>query len=187
MVAWGRKPSASKAEIVARKLGLPVVRLEDGFLRSVEPGTEPPLSLVWDDQGIYYDASQPCRLDALLARPLGLDEKARARDLIRRWRAGRVSKYNHARERNYQHLRPYVLVVDQTFGDASVKYGHADASSFDTMLKSALEKFPGHRIVLKTHPDVVAGRKLGYFSRSEERRVGKECRSRDTAWHETKK
>lgn len=168
MLAWGRKPSAFKAEIAARKLGLPVVRLEDGFLRSVEPGTEPPVSLVWDDQGIYYDASQPCRLDALLARPLGLDEKARARDLIRRWRAGRVSKYNHARERNYQHLRPYVLVVDQTFGDASVKYGHADASSFETMLKSALEKFPGHRIVLKTHPDVVAGRKLGYFSQSEE-------------------
>lgn len=168
MLAWGRKPSAAKAEAAARKLGLPVVRLEDGFLRSVEPGTEPPLSLIWDNQGIYYDASQPCRLDALLARPLGLDEKARARDLIRRWRAGRVSKYNHARERNYQHLRPYVLVVDQTFGDASVKYGHADASSFDTMLKSALEKFPGHRIVLKTHPDVVAGRKLGYFSQSEE-------------------
>ncbi len=168
MLAWGRKPSAFKAEIVARKLGLPVVRLEDGFLRSVEPGNEPPLSLVWDDQGIYYDASQPCRLDALLARPLGLDEKARARDLIRRWRAGRVSKYNHARERNYQHLRPYVLVVDQTFGDASVKYGQADASSFDTMLKSALERFPGHRIVLKTHPDVVAGRKLGYFSQSDE-------------------
>jgi len=168
MLAWGRKPSAFKAEIVARKLGLPVVRLEDGFLRSVEPGTEPPLSLVWDDQGIYYDASQPCRLDALLARTLGLAEKARARDLIRRWRAGRVSKYNHARERNYQHLRPYVLVVDQTFGDASVKYGHADANSFDTMLKSALEKFPVHRIVLKTHPDVVAGRKLGYFSESAE-------------------
>ena len=168
MLAWGRKPSAFKAEIVARKLGLPVVRLEDGFLRSVEPGTEPPLSLVWDDQGIYYDASQPCRLDVLLARPLGLDEKARARDLIRRWRAGRVSKYNHARERNYQHLKPYVLVVDQTFGDASVKYGQADASSFEAMLKAALGRFPGHRIVLKTHPDVVAGRKQGYFSQSAE-------------------
>ena len=168
MLAWGRKPSAAKAEAAARKMGLPVVRLEDGFLRSVEPGAEPPVSLAWDDRGIYYDASQPCRLDVLLARPLGLDEKARARDLIRRWRAGRVSKYNHARERNYQHLKPYVLVVDQTFGDASVKYGQADASSFEAMLKAALDRFPGHRIVLKTHPDVVAGRKQGYFSQSAE-------------------
>ncbi|HCP19696.1 MAG TPA: beta-3-deoxy-D-manno-oct-2-ulosonic acid transferase [Marinobacter hydrocarbonoclasticus] len=88
--------------------------------------------------------------------------------MIRRWRAGRVSKYNHARERNYQHLKPYVLVVDQTFGDASVKYGQADASSFEAMLKAALDRFPGHRIVLKTHPDVVAGRKQGYFSQSAE-------------------
>ena len=77
MLAWGRKPSAAKAEAAARKMGLPVVRLEDGFLRSVEPGAEPPVSLAWDDRGIYYDASQPCRLDVLLARPLGLDEKAK--------------------------------------------------------------------------------------------------------------
>ena len=168
MLAWGLKPSAAKAEAAARKLGLPVVRLEDGFLRSVAPGAEPPASLIWDDEGIYYDASQPCRLDTLLAQPCDLDEKARARELIRRWRAGRVSKYNHARERNYQHLKPYVLVVDQTFGDASVKYGQADASSFEAMLKAALERFPGHRIVLKTHPDVVAGRKQGYFSQSAE-------------------
>nr|WP_236955669.1 capsular polysaccharide biosynthesis protein [Marinobacter nauticus] len=168
MLAWGRKPSAAKAEAAARKLGLPVMRLEDGFLRSVAPGAEPPASLIWDDEGIYYDASQPCRLDTLLAQPCDLDEKARARELIRRWRAGRVSKYNHARERNYQHLKPYVLVVDQTFGDASVEYGQADAGSFEAMLKAALERFPGHRIVLKTHPDVVAGRKQGYFSQSAE-------------------
>ncbi|TVT30952.1 capsular polysaccharide biosynthesis protein [Marinobacter vinifirmus] len=166
MLAWGRKPSAAKAEAAANKLGLPVVRLEDGFLRSVEPGIEPPVSLVWDDQGIYYDASQPCRLDALLEQLLTPDEESRARALIHCWREGRVSKYNHARERGYSHLSPYVLVVDQTFGDASVKYGQADTSSFEVMLKAALERFPEHRIVLKTHPDVVEGRKQGYFSQS---------------------
>lgn len=169
MLAWGRKPSAARAEAAAQKLGLPVVRLEDGFLRSLEPGAEhPPLSLIWDDEGIYYDAGQPCRLERLLAQASSLARAERARNLIRLWREGRVSKYNHARERHYQDLAPYVLVVDQTAGDASIGFGQADASSFEVMLKSALERFPGHRVLLKTHPDVVAGRKQGYFSQSAE-------------------
>nr|WP_284048139.1 capsular polysaccharide biosynthesis protein [Marinobacter sp. ATCH36] len=169
VLAWGRKPSAVKAEAAATKLGLPVFRLEDGFLRSVEPGAEhPPLSLVGDDEGIYYDASRPCRLDRLLAEPVSLEQADRARLLMRLWREGRVSKYNHARERHYGQLAPYVLVVDQTAGDASVGFGQADASSFEAMLKAALERFPGHRVLLKTHPDVVAGRKSGYFSQSSE-------------------
>lgn len=165
MLAWGRKPSAAKAEAAAQKLGLPVVRLEDGFLRSVEPGAEhPPLSLTWDDEGIYYDASQPCRLDRLLDQPLTLDQRSRARALVRAWRVGRVSKYNHARERPLSHLGPFVLVVDQTFGDASVGFGQADASSFQYMLRAALERYPDHNVVIKTHPDVVAGRKTGYLT-----------------------
>lgn len=169
MLAWGRKPSAAKAEAAAQKLGLPVVRLEDGFLRSLEPGAEhPPLSLIWDDEGIYYDASQPCRLDNLFAQALSPDQSERARNLMRLWREGRVSKYNHARERHYQDLAPYVLVVDQTAGDASIGFGQADASSFEVMLRAALERFPRHRVLLKTHPDVVAGRKEGYFSQSAE-------------------
>lgn len=169
VLTWGRKPSAAKAETVASMLGLPNVRLEDGFLRSVEPGAEhPPLSLIWDDEGIYYDASQSCRLDTLLAKPLSPDQVERARNLVRVWREGRVSKYNHARERDYAELAPYVLVVDQTAGDASIGFGQADASSFEVMLKAALERFPEYRVLLKTHPDVVAGRKEGYFSRSAE-------------------
>ncbi|MGM0767979.1 MAG: capsular polysaccharide biosynthesis protein [Pseudomonadota bacterium] len=169
MLAWGRKPSAAKAEAAAQKLGLPVIRLEDGFLRSVEPGAEhPPLSLIWDEEGVYYDASQPCRLDRLLAQPLSMDQRSRAGALVRAWRAGRVSKYNHARERRVSHLEPFVLVVDQTFADASVAFGQADARSFQLMLSAALERYPNHTVVVKTHPDVVAGRKSGYLTDAAE-------------------
>ena len=40
-------------------------RIEDGFLRSRGLGAElvPPLSLVTDDIGIYYDPTHPCRLE----------------------------------------------------------------------------------------------------------------------------
>lgn len=53
VLAWGRKPSAIKAEDFAIRHHLPVWRLEDGLLRSVGLGNQDsPLSLVVDDQGI---------------------------------------------------------------------------------------------------------------------------------------
>ncbi|MEN8807144.1 MAG: hypothetical protein ABF291_06690, partial [Desulfobacterales bacterium] len=53
---------------MAQREGLPYLALEDGFLRSVLPGTkgDPPLSVVVDDVGIYYDATLPSRLEILL-------------------------------------------------------------------------------------------------------------------------
>ncbi|MEX5502094.1 capsular polysaccharide export protein, LipB/KpsS family, partial [Pseudomonas syringae] len=64
VMAWGRKPSAIKAIAEATKAGKPVLTLEDGFDRSVGLGAdEPPLSLIVDDVGVYYDASQPSRLE----------------------------------------------------------------------------------------------------------------------------
>lgn len=163
VLAWGRKPSARVSEALAARLGLPVWRVEDGFLRSVGLGHEdPPLSLVLDDLGIYYDASGPSRLECLVAAPHGSAQRARAQALQRRWCDGRLSKYNHMREPS-PGGQPFVLVVDQTFGDASIAFGLADASAFRRMLEAALDEHPGLPVVLKVHPDVVAGRKRGHF------------------------
>ena len=51
----------------------PVIRLEDGFVRSLDLGVngEPPLSLVVDDCGIYYDASKPAALEKLVQDKAG--------------------------------------------------------------------------------------------------------------------
>jgi capsular polysaccharide export protein len=60
VLAWGRKPSASRAENIAQRLKLPLLCAEDGFLRSFGTGDcFPPLSLVVDDEGIYYDSTCP--------------------------------------------------------------------------------------------------------------------------------
>ena len=164
VLAWGRKPSARRAEVWAAAQGLPLVRIEDGFLRSIGLGAEdPPLSLVVDDEGIYYDASQPSRLERLIARPATADRNARAAALVAQWRDARASKYNRARE-DAGELRPDdVLVVDQTWGDASIEFGQAGEADFRRMLSAALDEHPGARILLKVHPDVVAGRKRGHF------------------------
>ena len=164
LLAWGRKPSARRAEQIARQRRLPVWRCEDGFLRSLDLGPDgPPWSLVIDDLGIYYDAHAPSRLEALISRSLSPAQGERAVALRALWQAERLSKYNGARE-SPPPRDPFVLVVDQTLGDLSIRFGMADGASFARMLQAALDNHPDCRVLVKTHPDVAAGRKRGYFS-----------------------
>ncbi len=165
VLAWGRKPSALRAEAWARSQGLPIRWLEDGFLRSVGLGPdEPPLSIVVDDEGIYYDASGPSRLESLVLAGVGAAGQGRAEALVAQWREARASKYNQAREIPGLVRDGDVLVVDQTFGDASIAFGAASPASFTRMLEAALDEHPAARILLKVHPDVLAGRKRGHFA-----------------------
>lgn len=164
VLAWGRRPSALRAQRYAQRQGVPVYHIEDGFLRSVGLGQDdPPLSICFDDLGLYLDASQPSRLESLIRRPILADQVARAEALVRAWREGRVSKYNHSRDPAQVLPDPFVLVVDQTQGDASIDAGLASAATFDLMLEAALREHPDAAVIVKTHPDVLAGRKQGYF------------------------
>lgn len=185
VAGWGLRASAKKAIRYARQMELPYLALEDGFLRSLELGQkDPPLSIVVDDLGIYYDATRASRLEALVGQTLSPDQIQRAQTVISLWRDGRVSKYNHLREsRSHRSVslqpspstagdamptdRPvaerFVLVVDQTMGDASIKYGQANEASFQRMLQAALTENPDCTVVLKIHPDVCAGKKRGHF------------------------
>jgi capsular polysaccharide export protein len=173
IAGWGSRPTAERARALAQRRQLPFLALEDGFLRSVGLGVAGarPLSMVVDDLGIYYDAGRPSRLEAMIGA-LGLDpaldeQAGRALALIRRHR---LSKYNHAPERALPPaVAPYtsrVLVIDQTVGDVSVKLGGADHALFAQMLASALEDNPRAEILIKTHPDVVSGKKNGYLPAS---------------------
>jgi len=56
------------------------------------------------------------------------------------------------------------LVVDQTAGDASIAYGLANANSFTDMLKQAKADHPAAEIMVKIHPDVIAGKKQGHLA-----------------------
>lgn len=165
VVTWGRKVGYPRGLRLARDLSVPLLRLEDGFIRSVEGGgAQPALSLSVDDVGIYYDATEPSRLEQCVARPNKtsscLERAERLRNL---WCLARLSKYNHAREMELNLDRPFVLAVDQTRGDASIAFGQADAGSFVRMLEAALDEHPASSVVLKVHPDVMAGRKRAHF------------------------
>ncbi|MDS4073786.1 MAG: hypothetical protein RKL24_11525 [Defluviicoccus sp.] len=172
ILGWGAKPTSRRARRLAQQAGLPYVALEDGFLRSYGLGVDddPPLSLVVDPVGIYYDATRPSWLEQTLeqggwqTREL-LARAERCREALRTFR---LSKYNAAPERDLRLLFPRdkrnILLVDQTAGDASVNLGFADAETFRTMLKAAEQDEPDARLIIKTHPDVIAGKKRGYLA-----------------------
>ena len=84
------------------------------------------------------------------------------------WRGARrkASKYNHARDKADGLPDRFVLVCDQTLGDASVRHGGADAESFQRALQAALVENPECLVVVKSHPDVVMGRKRGYIDQA---------------------
>jgi capsular polysaccharide export protein len=173
VAGWGQRPSTKRSRAYASRHGLPFVALEDGFLRSCGLGVHgaPPLSLVVDDLGIYYDAAQPSRLETLIAT-LVMDaalqaQAVRALGLIREHR---LSKYNHAPELVLPALPAFpaayasrVLVIDQTFGDVSVRLGRATEDTFRQMLAAALSENPAAEIWVKLHPDVLSGKKQGYL------------------------
>lgn len=168
VVVWGRSPYARRGEAVAARRGVGLVRLEDAFLRSVHPGRaggEGPLGLLIDPEGVHFDSARPSVLERLLARH-PLDETSllqRARDGIDRLKALDLSKYNNFDERLAVPVPGYVLVIDQTAGDASITHGGASARTFREMLAVAQIEHPGARILIKTHPETRAGLRPGHY------------------------
>lgn len=162
VVGWGRKWSGQRAARIAARSGAKLCLIEDGFLRSVGR-SDASLSYVIDDRGMYYDARQPSLFEELARQPLTAAETLRAQMIARLWRDLGVSKYNAARESALPIDRPYVLVVDQTRGDASIAGGLADARSFQDMLAAALHDNPDHLVVVKSHPDTHSRGARGYF------------------------
>ncbi|KRS11591.1 capsular biosynthesis protein [Roseovarius atlanticus] len=167
IAVWGRSPYAARGEAVAQKTGAGIVRVEDAFLRSLNPGRagEPPLGLLIDHTGVHFDSSAPSDLETLLATH-PLDDTAlmdRARGCIARLAEAHLTKYTA-----FDPAAPcpdpgYVLVLDQTRGDASVTHGGADANTFREMLYYAQQENPGCPVLIKTHPETAQGHRQGYF------------------------
>lgn len=168
-VGWGRKKSYFKAQAYAEKHGLKVLCLEDGFIRSLGLGKEgySPLSLVVDETGIYFDAYQKSDLEQLILLDEKYEKNERARNLIQQIIDIEITKYNQRFDKidgsKFIDNTKHILVVDQTFGDQSIKYAGATPESFKAMLKQARQDHPEATIWVKTHPDVLAGKAKAHF------------------------
>lgn len=169
VIGWGLRPSAGKARAYAEQHYLPYIALEDGFLRSLGLGVMgyPPFSVVYDDVGIYYDTTRSSRLEQLiLSSHFSATDLQQAEQAVRLIVRHQLSKYNHNPDyvSNEPKTSEIVLVIDQTFGDMAVKYGRANESDFQQMLDAAIGENPDAQIWVKTHPDVISGKKKGYLT-----------------------
>ena len=172
IAVWGRSPYAGRGEAMAGRTGASLLRIEDAFLRSLFPGRagSPPLGLVIDTRGIYFDSGAPSDLEHILTTH-PFDDTAllnRARGGIARMQEAHLSKYTGFDPEAPCPDPGYVLVIDQTRNDASVTHGGADANTFREMLYWAQEENPGAPILIKTHPETAHGHRSGYFSASDE-------------------
>jgi capsular polysaccharide export protein len=161
LLVWaGKEPPALTAPSFSGKMR----RVEDGFLRSRGLGAElvPPLSLVADDLGIYYDPSRENRLERLITQPITPEDEARARRLINTIIQDRLSKYNLGGARLpvlAQGRR--ILVPGQVEDDASIRLGAGDIRSNLALVQAVRAANPDAVLIYKPHPDVETGLRAG--------------------------
>ena len=166
MLGWGRKKSHRRASRFAAQHDLPVLTLEDGFLRGLGSGTAQRYgcSVVIDPIGIYFDAHAPSYLEQLIATSdLTAAQCLRAQTLRQRIIEAHLSKYNPTAatgtlgELAIDTNLCNVLLVDQVAGDQSVAGAGANAQTFADMLRAARKLYPNAKLWVKVHPAGKAG------------------------------
>jgi capsular polysaccharide export protein len=178
LVVWGQRDLGGLAPL-AERAGVPIWRMEDGFLRSVGLGSDfrVPSSLVLDTRGIYFDPRSPSDLEHILQHAEFSDtELIRAAALRSAIVARALSKYNFASVGPGLQVpsgsKRVVLVPGQVEDDASIACGAVDVRTNAQLLRAAREAAPDAYIIYKPHPDVVSGnRKLGSLTLEHARTV----------------
>ncbi|WP_171099927.1 capsular polysaccharide biosynthesis protein [Ruegeria sp. HKCCD7255] len=142
-----------------------VTRVEDGFLRSRGLGAQlvPPLSLVTDNEGIYYDPTRPSQLEHWITKREALrsDQQLRAEALITQLRQFGLSKYNIGQPTPPLPEGHRILVPGQVEDDASIRLGTSQVRSNLALLQAVRDANPDAVILYKPHPDVEAGLRDG--------------------------
>jgi capsular polysaccharide export protein len=161
LIVWGMRDSG-----MSLPENVQVLRIEDGFIRSVGLGADliRPVSWVIDDLGIYYDATKSSRLECILSETL-FDDVLRARAALLRKKivASGLTKYNVG-VGGWQRptgSRKVIMVPGQVESDASIAYGAPEGvcvirCNMD-LLRAVRAANPHAHVVYKPHPDVLAG------------------------------
>lgn len=168
IAAWPSRTPPS----LAMQAGDRLVRVEDGFIRSIGLGADlhPPLSIVVDRSGIYYDPQHPSDLEQILqGTAFTPDLIARAKALRRTIVARGISKYASEAPvaAAVPRARRTVLVTGQVEDDRSVELGGAGVAGNLDLLARARAAEPEAHLLFKPHPDVDAGHRKGRVADAE--------------------
>ncbi len=176
VAVWStREPAGLEATAEAQATTL--VRVEDGFIRSLGLGSDllPPASIVVDEIGLYLDPRRPSALELLLAESRFDDALlARARRLRAALVGGGISKYGASGAEPALASaglptdglptdgRRRVLVTGQVADDLSMRLGGGGAVRDNlALLRAARAAAPDACIIYRPHPDVEAGHRPG--------------------------
>ena len=159
--SWGMKSSGKYLRNNIKKQKL--VFIEDGFVHSFGIKKKKiPLTICYDKNGIYYDCKTNNDLKKFFKEKLSKKNALRAKNIVKLWKEYAISKYNF--DSFIEPISsPYILLIDQTFGDLSLEYGDAKNYSFKQMFEFAENNWPNHKIVIKVHPDVLNYNKKSCF------------------------
>jgi capsular polysaccharide export protein len=169
---WGATPPHGLIEMAMAYLAR-ALHVEDGFVRSVGLGSDliPPLSIVLDERGIYFDATRPSDLEHMLASRIFSDDDLSRAQSVRRFIIDQgITKYNlepcssvswHA------YGRLIVLVPGQVEDDASIVFGCTTIRSNLNLLQAARAARPDAFIVYKPHPDTLSGNRGGKLAMAD--------------------
>src|SRR5690606_24516430 len=129
------------------------VRVEDGFLRSRGLGAQlvPPLSLVLDKQGIYYDPEHPSDLEEWITRRAHMrpDQTRRAEALQASIAQLGVTKYNLGGAIPALPEGRRILVPGQVEDDASIRTGAGSICTNLALLQTVRDANPDAIIIYK--------------------------------------
>ena len=174
IAGWGHKASAKKAIALSKRLNVPYIALEDGFVRSFDLGVNNalPMSLSVDTSGCYYDASSISGIEKLIAnREWYTDDLTKEAELlISKIKKHEISKYNLSKDidlsfdifKDTKDKR--LLIIDQTKNDASLLLGAVSDDINDRIIDEILKNYKDYSIFLKVHPDVLCGKKEGLIN-----------------------
>jgi capsular polysaccharide export protein len=172
---WASREPAWLASAAA-ETGVALTRIEDGFLRSAGLGSNcvPPLSLVIDEMGIYFDPSRPSGIEHLLNDPAFPSPELRdeAQSLRARLVAHGVTKYNLRGAPNSlpdRRGRRTILVPGQVENDASIRRGSPMIKRNLDLLAAVRQAAPDAFLLYKPHPEVEAGNRPGRIAASQAR------------------
>lgn len=194
LLVWGLAKRQHVKKQIQSKLAQPsldmssIYCMEDGFIRSNGLGATllAPLSVVIDEQGIYYDATKPSDLETLLRQcgPLSAEQKMRVQNLQTKLLTQRVSKYNVGESTdsaNDQQIswmqaaklsgKPRILIVGQVEDDLSVQYCGSAIKTNSALIERVCQDNPGAYLIYKPHPDVEAGLRAGKVAEAHLRHV----------------
>ena len=166
VAVWPSRVSAAMVADAAAQ-GVPLVRVEDGFVRSVGLGSNlvPPSSVTVDGRGINYDPARASDLEVLLAEGhFSPDLLARAGKLCETIVRAGISKYASGGGHVFPERtagKRLVLVPGQVEDDMSVRMGGAGLASNLELLQRARALEPEAEIWFRPHPDVDAGHRVG--------------------------